>query len=170
MTTQELTSLALKVFALYVLVKGLLAIPSVISTLVFMEHQFDHELGDYGFAVASILTIALVLALSYFIWRLANHISGLTEPREPQAVQPEVEPFIISVVGLFLLSQALVKLIYISIGAFVQANDPNNPIGVSPETVAHLTAYILQAVLGVSLLIRSNGWVTLLHKLRTAGT
>ena len=169
MTNRELTSVALKVFAIYILVQVSLALPQSIYSFIYVRDFHEPRLSDFWLWIAGVAAICAALLIALFVWRLSVQVVRHVEHEEVAAPQPHIEPFILSVLGVFLIVQAMVELVYLITSAYIQAANPDNPEGVSTETIAYISGYLLQTIIGVTLVIRAKGWVGLLGRLREAG-
>ena len=169
MTTKQLTALALKIFAIYVFVEFLFALPQLF--VAFESTRKLNPSDDVGWAyiLAGAFLFVAILAVAYYVWRLAERLLTQMNPDDSNDGFPDPEGFILSVLGLFLIVRALVALIYSSTGLYVQAIDPDNPDGISAESVAYVLAYMIQLVIGATLVIRARGWVRMLRRLRQMG-
>lgn len=172
MTTRELVSVAIKVFAIYILVQVLVLMPSMVSTLAYATDLNQNStpwiaLGGIGAIVASAV-------IAFFAWRLSTDVVSGALPGDVNTTETprhaaDWESFVLSVLGLYLMVRTIVVLVPRATGTFVQVSDANNPHGVDASTIAMLVCLLLQGLLGLSLVIRAKGWAALLRRLRGLG-
>ncbi len=167
MTTNELTSVAIKVFAIYVLVHAILSIPPFI--VAYSGLGFDHSNGSSGqlfwfLATASVVILVVVTAL---LWKLAGRVaekasSGVGK-NESHGIN---EVFLLSLLGIYLSVDAVMRFGFVCIDAYTQSQHID---GIALQTIAYIVGYLLQLIIGLTLIIKANGWVRLLKWLRGAG-
>ena len=176
MTRQELTSLALKFFALYLLINllnlmvvyGYAAIYTVWGW-VFGSGYMLPVLGEGDrvlLAIIGVLAVGLPIGLSISLWKLAGSLSSKhrVEQDEPDA-EPGFDNVVIMLVGVGL---------FVAITAFPQllnslqrlALEAGKEPGVSGGTIVWVIGSLLELLLGISLVLGRNGWRQLLFKLR----
>lgn len=169
MTNKEITALALKVFAIYVLVQTLLAVPMFVRAIT--SNFYNKEgLTTYTSLGIGILAIAILLGVGISIWKLSNRVISKTVSSSQIQTGPNTtEEFILSALGLYLAFKGLLSVLYMSVSAYTQLYGQHTPQEVSPETVAYLVGNFIQVFVGLSLILRARGWVVLLRKFREAG-
>jgi len=169
MTTKQLTALALKIFAIYVFVEFLFALPQLFVAFQSTRNFSASEDVGWAYILAAAFLFLTILAVAYYVWKLAEKLLAQIKPDDANDGIPDLEGFILSVLGLFLIVRAVVVLIYSSTGMYVQAIDPDNPDGVSAESAAYFFAYMIQLLVGATLVIKTKGWVRVLRRFRQAG-
>lgn len=168
MTEREITTLALKLFAIYVLVQMLLAIPTLIGSLVAVKNVLGPEPSAFWLWGAAATAVLLGLLSAVFLWSLATKALSKPPSGAGEGGGSGSEAAIFSALGLFLVVQALVRFSYVSVGAYAQyvRVDPRE---VKLQTVVLMIALILEALIGLSLILRTTGWVSLHRRVRNAG-
>lgn len=168
MTEREITSLALKLFAIYVLVQMLGAIPTLIVSLATAKDFLGSALPVLWLSGAAVTAVLIALTTASLLWKLASKALSKTSGEREENSFYRIEAAILSGLGLYLIVQALIRLSYGSAGAYVQyvVSEPGEiPI----QTAVLLIVHILEAVIGLSLILRTDGWVSLLRRVRNAG-
>jgi len=168
MTGREITSLAIKLFAIYVLVRAVLAIPALVQVLygpggrAFLAPETIWLWGIGAIAVALLIVLAVVL------WRLAGRVVRAAPGASTEAPSVAVdEPFVLSVVGLYLAFKALLQIAFLAVGAYAALGPLQQDF--QAQTIAYIAGYVVQLVLGLALMLRSRGWALVLRRLREAG-
>ena len=168
MTSKELTSIALKAFAIYVLVHAILSVPFLTQTY-FSHGGFYENLDDSKnlllFLGAASFILLVILAI--FIWQLANQIVTSTKaPPEPTDDSKIDASFLLALLGFYLIFDGLLRFGYVCTSAFTQVQDGRE---VSVQTIAYIVGHLFQATIGLTLIIRSHGWLEFIRWLQRAG-
>ena len=79
------------------------------------------------------------------------------------------EEFLLSLLGLYLVFDGLTKICFSSISFYYKYINSNNITELMIHNIVYLSSYLILTVIGVTLIIKSNGWSALLRKLRTVG-
>lgn len=168
MTEREITGLALRLFAIYILIQMLLAVPSLINAFIMVEASALGDSGTMWLWFAGVAVIIISLGLAWFLWKKGLNTTRTEHSTNAASSISNVEPAIFTALGIFLVIQALVRLSYLFTGAYVQSiNSYNEDIPLS--TITSIIAYLFQVVIGTSLMLRTKGWINVLNKLRHAG-
>jgi len=168
MTEKEITSIALKLFAIYLLVQIVLAIPTVIASLVTTKEFLSPDLSVMWLWAAAAAAVIIGLATAVLLWRLASKALSTSPVVVKDNGVSRIEVSIFVALGLFLVVQSLVRISYISAGAYVQYVR-TEPGEVALQTYVLLAAHVFQGLIGLSLVLRTDGWVSLLRRIRNAG-
>lgn len=169
MKTREVTSLALKLFSLYLLLEIFFGIPVLFGMYVMAELKPEEAEGLWliGIGVAVIL-FAFVLAMA--IWKLANRslIESLKKESDSKVlkiVPNEIELIAFTIVGLYLVVTSLSSLL-ISLGsAYTQVNETLS-FGIETESIVIIITGTVQLLLGVSLVVYPRKWSLLFARVR----
>ena len=169
MSNKELTKLALKVFSIYVMVQAILAIPQFFQVYLMLKNGTGHDNAGWFIAISAASVVLLVM-LSVFIWKLSVNISTQLITESTSSSSNVSESFILSVLGFYLVVYGLTRVSVTSTSTYYllqTTSDVNLSIA---QNIVYLIVYVVVAILGLSLVIKTNGWVRLLNKLRVAGT
>ena len=168
MTSRELTVVAVKVFAIYVLVQAVLLVPTTLQSL--FSAGFRYASGDiklYLFAIGAVsVSILASFAVGIMLWRHSGKILSGSEESEPAVDAGELEPIVLSALGIFLSVWGLVRLANLGAAVYIMSRGMEQVRG---ESIAQLIAYLFQVIIGISLVIGSKGWAALLQRLRYGG-
>ena len=115
MTTNELTSVAIKVFSIYVLVQAILFIPSL--TVAYSTFGLDrsNDPSEFLFWLLGASSIVLLIMITVFMWKLANHVatkaSSANEERSSYGIALQTIGYIIgylfqTIIGMTLIVKA----------------------------------------------------------------
>ena len=171
MTNREITALALKVFALYVMVHALLAIPTVVSAFVwadgiFMETDGGRVASAMWFLGAGVVALVAAVVLALGLWWLARRLVSRVEDvpvTDSRSNALNIESVVMAALGLYLTVTALVILGYLGPSLYL-----GEISGLDTETPAYdlakVLAYSAQALIGLSLALRPCGWLKLLSR------
>lgn len=167
MNSKEITSLAFKLLALYVLVTILSQIGQF---SVFFRDFFQYDSTWYYFL--PIITIGVLIGLFALLWSLSNKI--IASPHSKKEVEESLkvdQAFILSLVGFYLLPQGIYELTNIIISEyFVESNLINYAnSGVKQLVYLNIIASLLKILISLSLIFKTKGWVSIFKKLKYMG-
>jgi len=169
MTSNEITAVAFKVFAIYVFVNMLLAIPSFVQA-VSSNFYNDDSSTPYLAVGATALACLLLIGITISIWKLSVSITkrAISSTHEKSDFNMS-EGFILSVVGLYLAFEGAQSIFYNLIGIYMQLHGKYGTHEVEPESLAYLFSYVVQVVFAFSLIFRAEGWSSVLTRIRESG-
>lgn len=168
MTNKELTSVAIKGFSIYVLVHAILSVPFLTQTLSthggFYENSGSSKIL---LLLLGVTAFVLLVFLAIFLWRLANQIvTSASAQKDPDENSKIDASFLISLLGFYLILEGLLRFGYACTSAFTQTQDGGE---LSVQTIAYIVGHLIQAIIGLTLVIKSHGWVEFLRWLQRAG-
>lgn len=169
MKTREVTSLALKLFAIYLLLEALFSVPLVFSMYLVREFKLEQAEGQWLFVVG-VGTLILALALVVAIWKLANRslIESLKNESDSKAlkiVPSEIELIIFAALGLYLVVTSVSSLVSSLTSSYIAANEALS-FGVDPSSYIFIGTSIVQALIGCSLAVYPRKWSNLFSRVR----
>ncbi len=171
MTNKELTSLAIRVFAIYVLVQAII----LIAQSVYGWNSYFQGVEKW-LIIIPISSIVGLITVFYMLWKLSYSVfKGITPLIEKEKEYKVDQIFILQLVGFYLI---LVSLIDFAQGAlslyyiyFLQASEYGTTY--QPEMTSHSLLFIigsgLKTVISLTLIIKPSNWMKLFNRLRTIG-
>lgn len=169
MSNKEITRLALKLFAIYIIVQVILSTPLLFQTYVLLNHGLLYSSQTWFLAI-SILTLVLLVLLSIGIWKLSNSTASQMISNPHCKLSAFSEEFALSLLGLYLIVYGLSKTVFVSIGAYLSAGDESNVNHEYAQILVYVLVYLTIVIIGMSLVIKAKGWAELLSRLRMLGT
>jgi hypothetical protein len=169
MSNTDISKLALKIFSLYVIVQVLLAIPQFFQAYVMLSNGSEYNSAKW-FMLISALAIILLFLLSVAIWKLSNNTKSILSKNTDNSLSQISEEFVLSLLGVYLIVYGLTRITVVATSAYYSANATNDTNYQITQSIIYVVVYLLAAILGLSLIIKSKGWVSMLNKLRIAGT
>lgn len=169
MNNTDLSKLALKLLAIYVAVQGLLAMPQLFGSYVMLSNGSEYSSTAWFIAIAITAIIAL-FALSVVIWKLSNNTKTVIAKNTSTSSHPISEEFCISILGLYLIIYGLTNMLFAASFAFYASQSHSNISYESTKSIVYSAVYLIVSLIGLSLIIKTKGWASLLNKLRLAGT
>lgn len=175
MNNNEITALALKVFAIYLIAQTIIVIPSLYGIFISISEWVSIS-GKQPVIIPVILFFAIlitILVLARIIWNLANDIinrASTTIKTEPQNVASDFHEFMLFLLGVYISTNSLLNLTAPISSAIIELSNPANTKGLSMQTIVWLISESLLLLIGISLILKRKGWKNLYYKLRTAGT
>lgn len=169
MSSNEITAVAFKVFAIYVFVQMLLAIPSFVQAIT---SNFYNDASSTPYFAVGVTTLALMLliGITISIWKLSTSIAkkAISTTNEKSILNIS-EGFILSVIGLYLAFEGAQSIFYNLVGIYMQLHGKYGTNEVVPESLAYLFSYVVQVAFAFSLILRAQGWSAVLKGIREAG-
>jgi len=160
MTSREITSVALKCLAIYLLFNAILVFPVMLTTSSY--------LGSLGWRITVVLSTSLIVIVAgYFIWRLANSLIGTfkdtpTDQLNISVTPIKLEAILFRVLGVYFVVTSLQPLVR---NLILLRLDQTK--GYELDLVPfHLLAYFGVIILGMFLIAKPKAWVQLLKKIR----
>lgn len=169
MSNTDISKLALKIFSLYVIVQVLLAIPQFFQAYVMLSNGSEYSSARW-FMIIGVAAVALLFILSVSIWRLSNNTAAIMS-KNAESSSPHIsEEFVLSILGIYLIVYGLTRTSVVATSAYFSAHSANDINYDLTQSAIYVAVYIIAALIGFSLIIKSKGWSSLLKKLRAAGT
>ena len=175
MNNNEITALALKVFAIYLIAETIIIMPSLYGILISVSEWVSIS-GKQAYIIPIILFFSIfivVFILARVIWSLANDIINRANSAiniESNNVSSDFHEFMLFLLGVYISSNSLIRLTSPLSSAIVELSNPANIKGLSVSTTVWLISETLLLLIGISLILKRKGWKNLYYKLRTAGT
>jgi hypothetical protein len=167
MTTNELTSVAIKVFAIYVLVHTILSVPRYVVTYSGLGFDRSNGLSTPLFWLLAVSSIVLLVVATVLLWKLAGRVAEKTSIGAGKSESYGIdEAFLLSLLGVYLGVDAVMAFGFVCISAYTQSHQN---YGIGLQTIAYIVGYPFQFIIGLTLILKANGWVKLLNWLRGAG-
>ena len=169
MDNKELTKVALKVFSIYIMVQAILVIPSFFQAYVMLSNGSYYSSSNW-FSAIGIASVVLLGILSLFIWKLSVTTVTQTQTPNNNSTSGLSEAFLLSLLGLYLMFNGLSKFAIASVGTYYSAQASTDINYDITQNIIYLAVNFTQIIIGLTLVIKTNGWLALLNKLRVAGT
>jgi len=175
MNTIELLAVGIRLLGLYLLFKSL----QFLASAYFSYHQVSLSMHDFnpfmisgGYIVSALL---MFLCCGLFIKfpvtvadKLLPRVGKTDTELSGDAVQLQLAGF--SLLGVYILSWAIPDLINnFALLAFIPNDDPSYSSGSNPYDIINLAVTVVEVVIGLYLVLQSQGLVNLIKRLRYAG-
>lgn len=160
MTSQQLTALAIKILAIWLLVNVVLYLPNI-ALIAFGVSPLSEAPIPLSISVAVLSGFIVTgLALSLIMLRMAKSIlSSVPESREQIAFTPSVA---LQLTGLFFLVSALTVLPGYFLSQIKLSTIPMSSYG-------YMAGYIFKMAVGIYLLVKPSVWAGWFNYLRGSG-
>ena len=169
MSNTDLSKLALKIFSIYVILQVILAIPQFFQAYVMLSNSSEYNSAKWFMFIGATAVVALFL-LSVAIWKLSNNTKAIISKNTDNSSAPISEEFVLSILGIYLIVYGLTRMTVVATSAYYSTQSSNDINYEITQSVIYVAVYLIAALLGLSLIIKSKGWSSLLNKLRRAGT
>lgn len=164
MTRKETTAIALKCFAIYIMVQMIISIPSFVSIGLNIGHMIGKPEPTPLTIIIPSLSIIIGFAIAFFLWKTTNSI--LEKDTSPSTDQSdigvdEVVKLVLGCMGIYFIIDALIVLP----GATASLTDQQNyQFGYS---LMYFSTQILEIIFGALLVTKPAKWLKII---RSAGT
>ncbi|MFY0666335.1 MAG: hypothetical protein JXQ97_17065 [Natronospirillum sp.] len=151
MTTKTLTSLALRVFALWLLAQLIVNSAQFFAVITALTGLAEHSLYPVYFLAFFGLGILAV----WLLWRLSGSVLNRVGEDDQQPLPQGTQAFVLQILGVYFLVTALAYLprhVVISVDWW--------------KSVLPALGLLLKGALGLALVVRAPAWANLLTKLR----
>ncbi len=160
MTSREITSVALKCLAIYLLFNAILAFPILLAV--------SSRIDSLGWRIPAVLACSVIVAAAgYFSWRIANSLVRTSQNTPTDKINfnltpMKLEAILFRVLGVYFVVINLKPFVR-SIATFSLSQSKNRGL---ISTNFDLLAYLGVIILGLYLVAKPKEWVQLLKKLR----
>jgi len=157
MTSNELTALALKILAIWLLVHVVLYLPNIVLLTGSFAGYTNTEI-PLSLTLSLFLGFLIVgLTVAVFLLRLSKSVlAQIPESQDQNTLTPTVA---LQITGLFFMITALGTLPAYVLSVVKQPTVPLSSFG-------YIAGYVFEIAVGVYLLIKPSVWVHWLRKLR----
>ena len=159
MVIQQITAIAIRFFAISLLVKLVLNIPGLTMILASMESYIQQDIPVLAYIglVVSFLFVGLVAA--YLMYRASKSILDKASDDSPSILNKDNQQFLIQLGGFYFIINAL-SYIPKSIAVI-----PTSP-GIEAYNLLVAFGWFFQLCVGLFLIAKTSYWVELLQKMR----
>lgn len=168
MNSRQLTSVALKVFAIYVFVQTMLAIPSFFRLYIIAGEGAGYDNAD-RLLLITVFSVFLLVMLAIAIWKLSTNVVRNTTTVDNKPASALSEEFILSIVGLYLIFEGLTRFSFSSMSTYFNVISSTDSDDLLTQNMLYLVVYTIQIIIGLTLVVKSRAWASLLKRLREAG-
>lgn len=162
MTSREITVLALRIIALYVLANVVLAFPRFLSLMAVGYQGQMPEVPAWWFWTGGVIVMLAALIVAVIVWIVAGRAVAAKDHQSKPPLFDNIEPLILSVVGIFFIVQALIQIGLVGAALF-QGSGMGDPLLVWQMRGI---GYLFQLLVGLSLVMRPLWWTSLLARFR----
>ena len=171
MTNKDLTSLAIKIFAIYVFMEAIILIA---QTGIFLKEYIS--LGKAWLLLTPVFATVGLIAVFIILWKLSKNIIDVLAKPTKQLDNLKIDQifilhligFYLVVVGLLGLAQGGMSLYYVY---FYQASEFGSSYRpeLSGQTVFHIIVSLIKIGFGLTLILRPYGWAKIFNRFREFG-
>lgn len=174
MNNKQLTVVALKVVAIFLFLKALLALSNTVSILVTLNNWFDRGISAEFVWLSGVIVIVISLGLAYLLWRLANSVAKSMIGDEIKTIidlpnENNIEAILLSTLGLFLIIYGISTFSYAFAHVMTMAGSKQYPDGIPADYITYTVAQAMILLVGLSLILKPAKWGTMLQKFRELG-
>ncbi len=171
MSNKELTSLSIRIFAIYVLVQAILLIAQS-STGINGYFQGDEK----WLILIPVFSIIGLFILFYSLWKLSHSVFREVTTSNKAETQYKVDQiFILQLVGFYLLLTALTGLAQGGLSLYytyiVQAKEYGSTYQpeMTSQSIVYLISSTIKLLVGIAIVIKPLAWSNLFNRLRNFG-
>ena len=170
MKTREITSLALKLFALYLLSQALINVPSIMGVYLAIESRNTDNPSHEWLWVSGVVSILCAIVIAILIWKLANKsliesLKNDSESSDLNIVPTDFERIIYWALGLFFLVSSISSIPFSFYSAYASVNNDLS-FGLNTGHILHISSDLFQALIGITLILYPGHWSSLFTQVR----
>ena len=157
MSTREVTAIAIKLLAIWLLVHVVLYLPSVSTLFSSLQQYNQEELPKNMFLAIVVCFLVVGVIVAMLMVRLSNAVLDSVPSKSENSNLSE--PFILQIAGVFFIVSALSALPGAVLGVSQQSS-------ISNATYGYIAGHGIELVVGLYLLVKPKVWVLWLNKFR----
>jgi hypothetical protein len=158
MSPKDITAIAIKFFAIYLLVNVVVYFPSMIVSMTALQKYHEETFSSEMFVSVVGAFIVLGITISFMLNRLANSIASKSS--ENTAINSDLpKDFLLQILGVYFIISGISSLPGIAISLFKHN-------AMDSATLLYGVGYIFQVVVGFYLVVKPTIWNQWLNKLR----
>ena len=161
---KKTTSIALKLFALYLIFSVLVSLPTIVASSWHIANMGEGQPAPAVYAAMIIIpTVALAAFAIWLLWKTANSIAPKEETRSSDTTTMDLDTlfrYAISLMGFFFAVTSLLSLP----GQWLNLKMSHGPSVISTYSVS-FGAIIVRLLLGCFLIARPQQWVAWLKRI-----
>ncbi len=166
MTRKESTIIALKCYAIYIIVQLIVSLPILVGICLKLGRFGQHDTSAFFIASISFLSVVFCLATAFFLWKLANSLlikETMPEPVSGEIGVDEVMKIILTCMGVYFAINAVIAFP----SAFVDFQISRSNVDYQPlVSVVSLASVVLQIIFGCLLIAKPAKWVKKIRAIR----
>ena len=162
MTTRNVTAIALRLFALWLLVQVITNVPGLVMLLTTLEQYQGQAIARYLHVLLIASCSAIGLLAAYLIWRAAGSALKHSCDTKHEQLGLDGQRFLLQLGGICFVVFALASLPR-SLAALAHAQ------AFSYTTLLWPAGLVFQLLAGLALVVGASRWVALLSRLRARG-
>ena len=169
MNKDEISLISVRVLGLYLIAKGILALPDLYALINLVGAEGYEDLVYVDYAAAILAPLVLGLLFIFFSLPIAKWLSGRSASNvsTESASLPEIQSIAFSVLGLFIIFISGPRLLSTIISINKSNSFTDQPVGYF-EAPIFLTSFS-GVILGILLFIGARFWVNLYRWFREFG-
>ena len=166
MNTKIISAIAFKLFAIYIVVKIVLAIPTAIGTFLAMK-SWSSDFSNSLFWPVLIITLTVIVTIIVFkgLWSLGNstinNISEINETDRNFDIK-EFEKSLFVFLGLFFAISAFIEIPNLTTSLWLRSQ---TTAGIVLADYAWLFGVVAELIIGMSLIAKPNQWLSFVRNL-----
>ncbi|MBL4890210.1 MAG: hypothetical protein JKX97_09355 [Candidatus Lindowbacteria bacterium] len=160
MTTQQVAAIALRLFAIWLLIRIVLGVPGIIQQYLIVEQiqQLDNQKAFYIGVLCLFLVIGFIAV--YLINKASNSVLSSTEAKSEATISEDSQRIIFQLVGLYFVVGAFAQLPGL-VMVILSAN-----IKMTVSGMMWQAGPVVPLLMGLWLISKSAFWVNLFSQLR----
>lgn len=159
MATRQVTAIALKLLAIWLLIQLVLNLPALLLVLASAEHYQQQTIPMIVYLGMIISFLVVGLTAAYLINKSANSVLNQAESQSETSLSHDAQKVLLQLLGLYFVVNAVAYLPRSL--AFIPGS-----LDLSLSNLLWPAGLTFQLVIGLWLVASSTFWVSLLQKLR----
>lgn len=159
MSTKEITAIAIKFLAIWLLIQVLLQAPSLIIVINSIE-GFTQQESDKNLYITLVLSYLVVgSVISFLLYRVANSILTSIPDSNDSDTSNLSQSFLLQLGGVYFIVSGILLMFSLLASSIKQSTIPL-------ESYIYMCGALFELVVGLSMLIKSSVWALWFTKLR----
>lgn len=175
MSKREIAVLACKILSIYTIIKAITVLFYFAQSFGFFFRGQQEAFRFALWLIGGLLPFVLLIIFGILLWYLSDQLAArmisdtVTSESNPKIVSTHIQAIAFSVIGLFVLAEALPRLTRIIIALSIRPLNMQNQQLIHADKIAQIGALFVQLAIGFWLLLGSRRLVNILKTVREAG-
>jgi len=158
MNTKEVSAIAIKFFAFWLLIYTVAQIPSLLIGINNLHSYSQQDISPTNYSLLIVVSLFIGLLASFLLFRVSNSILNSIPVNSEEEKINVSQGFLLQLGGVYFIVTAISSLVNIS-RIYVQEH-------VETSSYIVLATIIFRLLVGISMLMSSKRWVYMLNKIR----
>lgn len=166
MTRKETTVVALKCYAIYIVIQLVVFLPTLAGICLKLGHFDQRGTSTFFIGVVSFLSVVCYLVAALFLWKTANSLligEAMQETGSSEIGMDEVMKMVLACMGVYFVTAGVIVFprIFVEFKIAESNSDPQALV-----SAVSLASVVLQIIFGGLLIAKPAKWVKMIQSIR----